>query len=191
MSAQQLPDFHHALSLSRGGLDAAGLAECHGVLCGMICSENGGSVSDYLGYLKSRQLTIEPGTGLHAILLEAADSTRLQLDDDELGFYLWLPDDDEDLGQRTDALAQWCTGFLAGFALNGAVPELSAEAAEALEDVRQIAAAAYADRDDVEPEGAADEADEQAFCEIVEYVRVVALLLREELRGPRADEPIH
>jgi hypothetical protein len=191
MSVQKLPDFHHALSLSRGGLDAADLAESHGVLCGMICSEAGGAASDFLGYLESQQVMVEPGTGLHEIMLEAADSTRQQLDDDDLGFQLWLPDDDEDLDDRTGALSQWCTGFLAGLALNGNLPDLSAEAAEAMEDIQQIATAAYDDGDDLAPEDDANEADEQAFCEIVEYVRVIALLLREELRGPRADEPIH
>jgi uncharacterized protein YgfB (UPF0149 family) len=35
------------------------------------------------------------------------------------------------------------------------------------------------------------EVNETAFFEIVEYVRVVTLMLREELRGPGVDDPIH
>jgi len=201
MSPEPLPDFHHALSLSRGGLEAADLAECHGVLCGMICSEDGSSANKFLDYLASLQLTVEPGTGLYDIMLEAVTSTHDQLDDDDLGFRLWLPDDDQSLDQRTDALAQWCTGFLAGLGMQGNLPDLSPEASEALEDVQQIARAALS-----EPVGAEESAvttsetpdaadpneeDEKAFFEIVEYVRVVALLLREELRGPRENEPIH
>ena len=35
------------------------------------------------------------------------------------------------------------------------------------------------------------EEDETAFMEIVEYVRVVALMMREDFRGPAGDEAIH
>ena len=37
MSAPALPDFQRTILLSQGNLDAAELAECHGVLCGLLC----------------------------------------------------------------------------------------------------------------------------------------------------------
>ena len=36
--------------------------------------------------------------------------------DDDLAFQPFLPDDDETIEDRTDALSQWCRGFLGGFA---------------------------------------------------------------------------
>ena len=64
----------------------------------------------------------------------------------------------------------------------------SPEAREAIGDLQQIARAELT----VPPgEGAASEEDEQAYAEIVEYVRVVAMTMREEYRGPEEDEPIH
>ena len=61
--------------------------------------------------------------------------------------------------------------------------DLSEDAAEALEDLRQIAQAEAGD-------GVAED-EETAFFEVVEYLRVVTLLLREELRGPESNEAIH
>ena len=192
MPPDPLPDFHHALMLSRGSLDAPELAECHGVLCGMICAETGKTADEFIAQLQSLQLLDQPGMALHEVMVEAFESTLQQLEDSDMQFSLWLPDDDQPLDQRTDALAQWCTGLLAGLGLAGSLPEISEEAREALDDLQQIARAAYAtfDDDDALPVGG-EEDDERAFTEIVEYVRVVTLMLREELRGPGADDAIH
>jgi uncharacterized protein YgfB (UPF0149 family) len=201
-----MPDFHHALLLSRGNLNAAELAECHGVLCGLICRNGAVTHQDYLAQLAALQLVEAPGQALHELLAEAHISTMQQLADMDLGFNLWLPDDDQPLEERTDSLAQWCTGFLAGIGLGGELPALSSEAVEALEDMRQIARASYpkvvitdADREEVMDFASGDEdlddpgeeSDENAFMEIVEYVRVVTLMLCEEMRGPGADDRIH
>lgn len=192
MPRDPLPDFRHALMLSRGTLDAAELAECHGVLCGMICGEIGRNADDFLARLETLELLDEPGLALHEVMIEAFESTSRQLEDPDMPFALWLPDDDQPLEQRTDALAQWCTGFLAGLGSSEGLPELSDEAREALADLEQIARAAYASLDDAEAAPIDDgEEDEKAFTEIVEYVRIVTLMLREELRGPGADDAIH
>ncbi len=191
MSPNPLPDFQHVLLLSHGDLNAADLSECHGVLCGMICGENGQTANGFLAHLDSLELAVESGTSFHDVMVEAFQSTTEQLADDELRFNLWLPDDEEPLEERTSSLAQWCTGFLAGLGLGGPMQPLSEEAAEALEDLRQIAGTGFsADDGDIE-EIAQEEENEQAFFEIVEYVRVVTLVLREEMRGPKADDPIH
>jgi uncharacterized protein YgfB (UPF0149 family) len=205
-----MPDFHHALMLSRGHLKAADLAECHGVLCGLICRDGSITHENYLARLADLQLVVEPPKALSELFVDAHISTLQQLADMDLGFNLWLPDDDQPLFERTDALAQWCTGFLAGLGLGGALPALSEEANEALEDIRQIARASYpqvgmtdaerdaalameadtiAEADDEPDEG--EQNDESAFMEIVEYVRVVTLMLCEEMRGPGVEDRIH
>lgn len=206
MTSAPMPDFDHALLLSRGNLDASELAECHGVLCGLICRNGSVSHPEYLAQLATLQLVDEPGQALSELFADAHTSTLQQLADMDLGFNLWLPDDDQPLDQRTEALAHWCTGFLAGIGLGGELPALSTEAVEALEDVRQIARASYpkvvmtdADREEVMEFADGDEAfddlgeesDENAFMEIVEYVRVVTLMLCEEMRGPGAEDRIH
>ena len=69
--------------------------------------------------------------------------------------------------------------------------DLSEEAAEALQDLQQIARAGLSTYADDAAEDAPEEENEQAFCEIVEYVRIATLILREELRGPGKDDQIH
>ena len=103
------------------------------------------------------------------------DETARQLDDSAFAFELLLPgDDDAGLEARTDAVAQWCTGFASGIGLSGrAASDLGQDAREFLEDVTRIAQA----------EVTSEEDDEAAFAEVVEYLRVGTLLVRTEASG--------
>lgn len=105
--------------------------------------------------------------------------SRAQFEDRDFGFALLLPDDDAPLAERSEALFDWCRGFLGGFGLAaGKDPPLSDEGREALEDLARLAAATP------EPDG--DEEDEAAYAEIEEFVRVAALLLHGDcVMGPR------
>lgn len=188
MSVSPLPDFERALQLSQGNLDEAELAESHGLLCGLICCQAAETVGDYLQHLAAMQLLVQPGETLAAVMTDLWEKTGKQFEDEDLGFELWLPDDDEPLEERTASLAQWCSGFLAGLGSSGQLQNLSDDAREAIEDLQQIARAELSpDSED----GQASEEEEQAYTEIVEYVRVVALTMREEFRGPASDEQIH
>ena len=111
-----------------------------------------------------------------------------QLADEEMGFALWLPEDEEPLEERTISLAQWCAGFLAGLASGGQFEALSEEAREAIDDLQQIARAELTSPESAEQDS---EEDEAALVEIIEYVRIVTLMIREEFRGPRSDDAIH
>ena len=188
MSASPLPDFEHTLELSGGRLDAAELAECHGLLCGLVCRESSRTAGEYLQHLSAMQLVVRPDRELHAALAEVWQITVDQLEDEDFGFRLWLPDDEEPLERRTAALAHWCSGFLAGLGSAGQLEVLSAEALEAIADLQEIARADLASSDQDLPDG---EDDEAAYAEIVEYVRVVALMMREDFRGPQGGEVIH
>jgi len=185
MSVPALPDFERTVRLSQGNLDAAELAESHGLLCGLLCREASGTASDFMGHLGAMQLLVNPVSALESVMEEVFDSTRRQLEDEEFGFMLWLPDDDESLETRTISLAQWCSGFLAGLASGGQLDALSDEAKEAIDDLQQIG------RAEISSGQEENEEDETAFAEIVEYVRVVVLMMREDFRGPGQDEAIH
>jgi len=187
MSAPSLPDFERILRLGQGNLDEAELAESHGLLCGLICCRGADTAGDFLDQLAALQLLPAPGGALAAVMADLWERTTQQFDDEEMGFELWLPDDEEPLEERTISLAQWCSGFLAGLGSCGQLEHLSDEAREAIEDLQQIARAELAPPGDAP----ASQEDEEAYAEIVEYVRVVALTLREEFRGPDQDEAIH
>lgn len=198
-SAMQLPDFDRTLALGHGNLDAASLAECHGVACGLLARSPDSGADAYFALLAMLEVVSEPGPGLREALDELRQAAGQQLADEELGFVLWLPTDDESLEDRTEALAQWCSGFLAALGAGQAdrLQTLSAEGAEALVDLREIARAGVVEEDpDAHSEEAQEafdpvEGQEQAFVEIVEYIRIAVLVLREDLRGPVAGESVH
>lgn len=186
MSATRLPDFEHTLAIAQGNLEATELAECHGVACGLLCRLPDASLDAFIGLLGMLELVDEAGTGFKMSLEELLNATRIQLADEDMGLALWLPNDEEILEERTMALAQWCSGFLAGLGSGGddSLDAMSDEANEALKDLQQISTAEVADTEESED-------DENAFVEIVEYIRVAILMIREDLRGPDAQDLIH
>ncbi|MBI2801176.1 MAG: UPF0149 family protein [Gammaproteobacteria bacterium] len=159
-----------ALTRLESDVDAA---ECHGVLCGMLCSPDGFDTAQWLQHLTNldEQSALEPG---HA-LGELIRFTVHGMDSDDYGFAILLPDDEESLLTRTDALGGWCRGFLAGFGVTRGAVSMSAESREFLGDLYKLS--------QVDPHTAVDDFGEQAFTEIVEYARMGAILLREENRA--------
>lgn len=101
----------------------------------------------------------------------------------------WLPDDEDDLRDRVEAVVDWAGGFLAGLgegaALRGtpARERLEVEPlAELVSDLTEISRAALTSEElEDDPETA-----EAAYAEIVEYLRVIAQLAFEELAPVRA-----
>ena len=84
-------------------------------------------------------------------------------------------DDDGDIADRVEALADWCRGFLAGFAHasvgdDRSAPALSEDSSEILKDFAAIAQAGLDDSEDREEE-------EGSYMELVEYLRFAALNL--------------
>ncbi|MDX1459617.1 MAG: UPF0149 family protein [Xanthomonadales bacterium] len=181
-----LPDFDTLLMETRQELDAGALAEIHGAACGLLCRRPGSTSSDFFECLETLQLLESAGKGTRQALSGLFEIARAQLDDDQYRFELLLPPDDDALEDRTEALALWCTGMLAGMAGAGgqSLDGVSEEASEALADIGQIARAEVGSGD-------GGEAEEQALAEIVEYLRVVTLMLREEFRPPGPGESVH
>jgi len=186
MSSADLPDFERTLALAQGNLEATELAECHGITCGLLCRMPDASLDDLINLLDMLELVKSPGSGLRMAFEDLLQATRSQLADADMGFALWLPRDSEMLEERTMALGQWCSGFLAGLGSSGdeTLETLSDEANEAMRDIQQISRADVTDTDE-------SNADETAFVEIVEYIRIVILMIREDLRGPDGQDSIH
>ena len=90
-----------------------------------------------------------------------------------------LPDDNDTVAIRTEALAHWCEGYLHGLVSgehDAALKErLAAEPlADIIKDMLQITRATVDDMD-------VDDSNDDAYVEIVEYLRVAAQLFYEEL----------
>lgn len=182
-----LPDFEHTLAMAQGNFDASELSECHGVACGLLCRQHRATFDAFMTLLKTLEIIVEaPADGFSGTLEDLFGSSREQLADENMGLTLWLPEDREILEERTIALSQWCSGFLAGLGGGGkeALTTLSEDANDAIGDLAQIAKAEVLDTEE-------SEEDENAFVEIVEYVRIVTYMIREDLRGPDELDQIH
>ena len=109
----------------------------------------------------------------------------------DMEFEPLLPPDTESLEERTQALAEWCQGFLYGLGA-GSIPDASELPGEVGEVVRDFIEITHADVDVDQGE----ESNENAYAELVEFVRVGVQLLFEELAvarapGAPAGAPLH
>ena len=166
-----------AALLRSAGADSSA-SEAHGMLSGTICAAGKTSPQLWLEYLLGEDNA--PGAAANDcgdMLVSLQSELLRQFNDDAFGFVLFLPPDDISLSLRTEALCQWCAGFLYGLALGGfrediEVPE---NVDEVMKDLYEISNARFAyDK--------TEEADETAYMEIVEYVRMSGLLIYEELQ---------
>lgn len=182
--AVQACDHQQLESALRGVAAQMGAAESQGLLCGML----GASAKTDAAHWIARVLEdAEPKGDPARLCLEQLallwQQTREGLEDADLGLTLVLPDEDTELSARAGALAHWCQGFLYGLGHDeeGRVNALTGEASEALQSLSEIA---LIDTD------AGGEADEAAYAELEEFVRVAALLVHEQLQPLRRLRPV-
>lgn len=172
------PEYLHLqTSLEKADADMSA-AESHGVLCGIFCAGGRPELGDWLGQvfeeLDLNNMLIKEASQLLVGLFE---NTQAQLNDSDADFQMLLPDDETQLSARTQALAQWCQGFTYGLASGGLKQEteLPEDTAELLQDLVEIGRADH----NAEIQ---DEADEEAYMQLYEYVRMGVLLINEELQ---------
>ena len=145
-------------------------AEAHGMATGILCI-NEHSISDtWITELKANSPTNVDAD--ESVLVRLFDETKRLLIEDEFEFDLFLPEDDYDLSDQTEALTNWCRGFLYSMGSVNATTTFSKDALEILRDITEFT------KLDTEVEG---EEDEAAFVEITEYLRSAVLLLKAEL----------
>lgn len=167
-------------ALQRIGVDTSP-AELHGQLCGQLSSQPDLQFSQWLE-ASLPELIDAKGQGnalvseTEALLQQLFIDTEAGIQDRELGFQLFLPDDVENLAQRLDELAEWCSGFLLGLAMGG-IKEykgLPGDIPELMQDMVEISRAGNYELHD-------EEEDENAYMELIEYVRMGVMLVRMEL----------
>ncbi len=183
--SSELPSYSHIL-MSLDKIDAEiEPSELHGAICGLLCAQKDSDFDNLANHLfqatdQDNLLHREALSSLAALF----DATNRQINDATCDFHLLLPDDDS-VEDMVFALGEWCQGFLLGLSLGGvrspeALPEDGAEIAQ---DFLEIARAGSAY--DIEE----SEEDEQSFEELMEYVRVGALLINEIL-NPEKSAPM-
>ncbi len=157
----------------------SGAAAAHGLLCGMVTAGGKRDPAVWLEHLLGTDNTLSVAAQDCSDMLENLLNDILgQLNDESFGFSVLLPPDHAPMSVRTRALGEWCEGYLFGLALGG-IRKDSVQAGaigEIMKDFYEISHAGFVS------EGP-DEADEDAYVEIVEYVRVSVLLLYEDMQA--------
>ena len=158
-------------------------AEFHGTLCAMLCTRPDLGMEACVAEIVVCEHPPE-GSAWSRVLREHGERSRRAFAEGDFDLELLLPDEEEaSLAERSDALCEWCRGFLFGLGLSGGdiSQRLSDDAREVVADLVEFT------RLDVEEE--ASEQAEKALTEIVEYLRVGVLLIYEELARARDAAP--
>ena len=189
------------LTIDHNELDAA-LRRCgsswnagqtHGLLCSRLALAGADGASRWLAQLLQ---DTDPENTLRAeceAMLEAlCTATWQQLSERQSDFMLLLPDDGDSALVRTEAMGQWCEGFLHGLVSETHGDKLRERLAsdplsDIIKDLLEITRASVGDEAD-------EQGNENAFADLVEYLRVAAQLTYEELaefREPASTPPRH
>lgn len=148
-----------------------GAAEAHGIAVGMLCIELKVDGANWLHELCPEEQDLPEED--KKLMLDLFDHTRelLAPDNTEFSFDLLLPDDNEPLFERIDAISSWCQGFLFGVGYVQSSTEWPGDTAEVMQDIIELT------KMDSDVEG---EENEEALIEIHEYLRVAVLSVRDQ-----------
>lgn len=171
MNTQQESKLAWLLALAADS-DPASVAETHAVVTGLLCAKPGQDENELATHLAALQVGDWSSQRILDQLGPALNVLKNELSSSDMDFRLLLPTEDRPLEERTRCLAHWCSGFLTGFGA-GEPTVQSDDAADALRLIEQIARAATDSESD-------QEAEESAYIELTEFVRMAILLLREE-----------
>jgi uncharacterized protein YgfB (UPF0149 family) len=155
-------------------------AEGHGALCGGLCAAADYSLERWVEEIVPENAQ-EFDEAARTVLRLIYTDTHRALREDQMEFTPLLPDDERTLEVRAEALGLWCQGFLYGLGMSGLDPKikLSPDVQEILKDLTHISRAS------VDPD-ALDEESEQAYAELVEYLRAGVQLIHDEMAAVRA-----
>ena len=171
ISEIRFKDFEDVLATAGSLADAA---EAHGSLCGALCSMSPYKMQDWVNEILPDGAALSDEAA--AMIEKVFTATATSFGEQGMEFEPLLPDDEQPLNGRANALALWCTGFLYGLG-TGHISDLEALNGDVGEIVRDFTEISRATGDDAD----ADESNEQAYAELVEFIRVAAQVVFEEL----------
>lgn len=150
-------------------------AEVQGILCGMLAGGMNANDQSWLEALSDVINQGEPFTNnAKTGIVDLFNEICQQYVDPDFALVLCLPDDNAPINERGSTLLEWVQGFLLGFGLHQAdLTNCSDDVKEGLEDFSEIAR--------MDEQMSQDEESEQALFEVMEYVRITAMLCFNEL----------
>ena len=152
-------------------------AEIHGYLSGLLSAGQVPNERQWLNQLEEQVGDEGFDDGVRQLLCQLFSRTRRELESGDLGAELLLPDDDEALKLRTEALGIWCQSFISGFGQGLQDAQVSEMVGEVLRDLTEISL--------IEASGEDDES-ERLFMEVSEFVRLAWLNVYAEVAAGNA-----
>ena len=146
-----------------------GISELHGMSSALVCcGRQKFDSTDWVALVGIGIATQQGATVLEGIFELANKGLRA----DEGGLTLLLPGDDESVPVRTEALADWCNGFIQVWATLTPKSK-STTVTEAIEDIQAIS--------EVETPGDNSESQRFALFELEEFVKVAVQLIYDDI----------
>jgi yecA family protein len=159
--------------------------QVHGLLCSRLTVSGSEGATRWFEQVLNET---DPNNALRAECEQLLDSmcatTWRQLVERQSEFTLLLPHDEDAALKRAESMAQWCEGYLHGLVSekhrDALKEKLAAEpVADIIKDMLQFTRATADDDGD-------NEGNEDAYVELVEYLRVAVQLVYEELADFRS-----
>ena len=163
-------------------------AQVHGLLSGRLVVAGSAAGPDWIAQvLEGIDPSNASGKECESLLVELLQSTHRHFRERMSQFMPLLPDENDSRSVRTEGIAHWSEGYLHGLVSSNQAEEVRKQlAAEPIAGIiKDLLAMTQATVDD----GADREEDEAAYTEIVEYLRVAAQIVYEELALVRPDKP--
>ncbi len=162
-----------------------GIAELQGVLCGYLSGGLRFADHDWVNLAKEAlDLAEDPGHDLNDALVALYHQSLKQLMRDDFGFVLLLPADEADLSLRSEALGEWCQGFLVGIGHTGLGQQDSLDE-EVLEMLSDLVAISQIDISEMSEDLESD------YFAVAEYVRMSAIKLFMEFNSKDVKPAVH
>lgn len=154
------------------------VSELHGFFTGLLCFKKEVLISDWRFQLGEESEPSEESRQAVDIFQKLLDGMEKQLKSTEFEFSLLLPSDEVALKQRLQALQDWCQGFLYGVGISKARhQEFNTIEQEFINDVMTFSRGLLNDCSETEE-------NENAYNEVVEYLRAGVFNLYEEKSAP-------
>jgi yecA family protein len=180
MTTTDMPDYEQLTNMLRQLELDKEAGEVQGIICGMLCArlnDPGMWMDTVLSGAHGGDEQVQQAREMLAAVYMNMEN---QLTDEGFNLTLILPDDETPVSHRAIALGQWCQGLLLGLSMGGLTQpaRLSKDAQEILQDILSISRAETYDTSE-------SEANEKAYMELTEYVRIGSQLLHEEMRNKK------
>lgn len=170
MQENTLPEFDEVTAILDQTEMKLHVSQVHGMVAGIISGDY--EEENWREAIMGEPLVDE----VNKVLQRLHDATTKQFIEFLFELEMLLPGEDYSLTERAEALTVWCQGYLSGLQLAGVsidkMPD--AEATEAANDLIEIAKMNY-------EQVVASEEDEDAYIELVEFVRMAVILIYQSL----------